>query len=95
MPSAAPFDLRLLVRQFPCLAVVRGNPHPIAPHVRHPGRGVRESDTTMDGCRVFEAIASSGECVHREKLVPGVDEEILREWLWGILERVDPKMRLA
>lgn len=76
------------------LRVVRGERRQVTPPKRVPRRGVREADCTRGGLRVFEAINSAGDCVKRMKLEPGVNEEIIREWLWGHLERVDPRPRL-
>lgn len=57
-------------------------------------RGVRVADYTIDGLRVLEAISSSGECVARVPIEPGVIEEVLREWLWGVLDGADPRLQL-
>lgn len=67
------------------MAVSRGAP---------PGRGVREADYTMDGCRVLEAISSRGECVARLPIEPDVLEDVVREWLWGFLDGIDPRPTL-
>lgn len=57
-------------------------------------RGVREADYLIDGCRVLEAIDSRGNCVKRARILPGINEEIPREWLAGYLEHVDAQLRV-
>lgn len=76
------------------LRVIAGGVASKPPARRVPKRGVREADYLLDGCRVFEAIDSKGNCVKRAKLEPDVIEEVPREWLWGYLERVDPRPQL-
>lgn len=88
----------LLSRPFPSpLRVVLGDLRAKRPLSRASValRGVRKADYTIDGCAVFEAIDSRGDRVRAVKQPPCVDEEIVREWLWGYLERVDPRLRLA
>ena len=53
-------------------------------------RGVRLADYTIDGCRVLEVISSRGERLGGVPIRPEVDEEIVREWLCGYLEGIDP-----
>lgn len=57
-------------------------------------RGVRVADYTINGHRVLEAISSSGERVTFIPLRDGVVETVVREWLWGFLEGIDPQPRL-
>lgn len=60
----------------------------------HARRGVRLADYTIDDCPVLEAISSRGECVARVPIEPDVLEEVVREWLWGFLEGIDPRPAL-
>jgi hypothetical protein len=73
----------------PLLALVRGLSHAVSA-VARPVRGVRLADYCVRGRPVLIAIDSAGNCVRRVRVMPNMDEEIVREWLWGYLERVDP-----
>lgn len=57
-------------------------------------RGVWDADYLLGGCRVLHAIDRTGECVRRARIRPDVDEDVVRAWLEGLLERLDPTSRL-
>lgn len=58
-------------------------------------RGVWEADYLVRGCRALLAINRDHECVRRVRIRAGVDEEIARAWLEGLLERLDPAPQLT
>lgn len=53
-------------------------------------RGVWPAGYMIDGLEVLLAIDSRGNCLRRVKLAEGVDEEIARAWLEGIIDHYDP-----
>jgi hypothetical protein len=57
-------------------------------------RGVRLADYTIDGQRVLEAISSRGERVAQVPVPPDAIEAVVREWLWGFLDGMDPRPTL-
>lgn len=57
-------------------------------------RCVRFADYTIGGNPVLEAISSRGECIARIPVEPDVLEDVVREWLWGFLEGIDPRPTL-
>lgn len=57
-------------------------------------RCVRLADYTIDGQRVFEAISSRGERVAQVPVPFDALDEVVREWLWGFLEGIDPRPAL-
>lgn len=63
-------------------------------------RGVYWARYTRKGKPILYAVDSKGDLVRSlvvsaDATYPGINEDIACEWLWGYLERVDPRPQLT